>query len=413
MSNVAASFTDDELGLAPGERVEWDRLPGFGLRCHASGRQTYVVFTRMRGTVQRITLGSAKMLGYRQAKRAAAILLLDARTGGDPLAARKQAKAMPTVAEFAERYWRMQAGAWKPSTLVTHGLYRDKWILPGLGRLFLDQVDEAAVTRWYGNVSKTSPGAANRALDLLRHMLKKAEEWGFRPEASNPCRWVKRNKGRICKRFLTDEELKRLGDVLDAQPPARATHAAALRLLLLTGCRKGEVRNLEWRDVRGDCLALRDSKTGPKIVTLGAEAAMLLRGVPRRLGGRFVFRQERVDKPVPLDAVWDDVRREADIPDVRMHDLRHTFASHGMMLGENLPTVGRLLGHARIDSTARYSHLDDRTAIETAERIGLSIAAALDRDAGLPRPRAVKARVVKTRKGRKPMGRKSAAPTHS
>lgn len=176
------ALTPGELGLLAGERVEWDlRLPGFGVRCHASGRQTYVVFTRMRGVVNRITLGSTRMLGLRQAKRAAAILLLDAKTGGDPAAARREARAMPTVAEFAERYWRMQAGEWKPSTRLTHELYRDVWILPGLGRLFLDQVDEAAITRWYAKGSRTSPGAANRALDIVRHMLKKAEEWASGP----------------------------------------------------------------------------------------------------------------------------------------------------------------------------------------------------------------------------------------
>jgi integrase len=372
------ALSPSELGLAFGDRVEWDRrLPGFGVRCHASGRRVYIVVTRMRGAVQKITLGSAKVLGLRQARRTAAILLLDARTGGDPAATRRAAKANQTMAEFAERYWRMQARVWKPSTRVTHEIYRDTHILPGLGRLFVDQVDEAAVTRWYARIATRSPGAANRALDLLRHMLKKAEEWGFRAEASNPCRWVRRHRGKLCKRFLTEPELARLGAVLDAQPARCARHVAAVRLLLLTGCRKGEVLGLEWRDMRGDCLVLRDSKTGPRTVMLGDAATEVLRALPR--DGRHVFRDAEQDRPLRLDFVWHRFRREAGLPGLRLHDLRHTFASHGMMMGENLPTVGQLLGHAKVDSTARYSHLDDRTALEAVERIGAVIDRLLDR----------------------------------
>ena len=149
---------------------------------------------------------------------------------------------------------------------------------------------------------------------------------------------------------------------------------AALTLLLLTGCRSGEILSLEWGDVKGNRLLLRDSKTGPRTVWLGSAARKVIDGIPRHPKLRQMFWNYRYRKPMrDVSTYWREVREAAGLHGVRIHDLRHTFASHAAMNKETLPMIGRLLGHANHQSTARYAHLDDKHLLEAAEQIGEAV----------------------------------------
>ena len=228
---------------------------------------------------------------------------------------------------------------------------------------------------------RRTPAAANDAVGALSRMFNRAEAWGLVPAGSNPCRFVKRYRTRRHERFLTEDEFRRLGAALDAlegagKLPVHA--AAALRLLMLTGCRCGEITGLRWEDVdlgRGE-IRLRDSKTGPRTVSLPPGAARVLAGLPRVPGNPWVIAGREPGARLPhVHYYWRRVRERAGLDGVRIHDLRHSFASRALALGESLPMIGSLLGHRKIQTTARYAHLARDSVRGAAARVADSIAA--------------------------------------
>ena len=252
-------------------------------------------------------------------------------------------------------------------------------LLPAFGLLPLKLIRTAAVHQWFDHYSRTAPGGANRTLDVLRQILTHAVECGYL--ADNPACGVTRNRRQKLTRFLSRTEIGRLHSALDAHRGRESgrQQAEIIRLLLLTGCRKGELVNLQWSEIDGDILRLRDSKTGPRTVFLNAHARTILSCQPRT-GSAFVF-------PSPTDpskartselSLWRKVRRQAGIEDVRLHDLRHSFASHAVMQNVPLPVVSRLLGHTGTRMTLRYAHVGDREIEEAAERVGVAIASVLE-----------------------------------
>ena len=225
------------------------------------------------------------------------------------------------------------------------------------------------------------PVTANRAVKILSHMYRLAEGWGLAPEDTNPCRSVEKYPERSRERFLTDAEFDRLGRALDEAVGSGAVSplaAAAIRLLMLTGCRKNEILALRWTDVDPEAgeLRLADAKSGPRTVLLPPPAVGLLKALPRRNDNPWVFPGGSRDGRLKggLDLAWHIVRASADLEDVRLHDLRHSFASRALALGETLPVIGKLLGHHDIETTARYAHLAQDSVHEAAERIADSIA---------------------------------------
>ncbi len=252
-------------------------------------------------------------------------------------------------------------------------------MLPAFGALPLDRITRAGVTRWFDEYSRSAPGGANRALSLLRQILNHAAGYGHLQ--TNPARGIKRNPRPKLTRFLSREEIRRLHRVLDRYADARASHARQadiIRLLLLTGCRKSEIRTLRWQDVDEDTLNLSDTKTGPRRVFLNAPARAILERQPRS-GCAYVFPSpSNPGRPFSCDLrLWYSVRGEAGIEDVRLHDLRHTFASHAVLRGIPLPVVSRLLGHKRPSMTLRYAHVGDWEIEAAAERVGAAIARAI------------------------------------
>ena len=221
------------------------------------------------------------------------------------------------------------------------------------------------------------PAPANHALALLRQIMNVAVAQGH--VGKNPTHGIAPNRRPRLTRFLSREEVTRLHRVLDGQTRKGGREQADIvRLLLLTGCRRGEIVRLRWSEVRDGALMLADGKTGPRRVPLNSRARRILDRRPRS-ESPFVF-------PSPLDpgrprgpglSIWDRVRKEAGIEDVRLHDLRHTLASHAVMNGLPVPVVARLLGHSNVRMTLRYAHLGDREIEEAAERVGRAIATLL------------------------------------
>jgi integrase len=279
-------------------------------------------------------------------------------------------RATPSIeallAEFEERV----GARWKPSTWVAHRKYVRNWIQPGFAGAFIDEIDKVKVLTWFEAVSRVSPGGANRALSILSAMMAKAIAWE-RLTGPNPCVGITPNPGRKIARFLREQELVRFGQVLDRFAATWPVHTAYLRFLLLTGMRKSEPLGLTWRQVGKAWVELEDSKTGPRTLQLGAAAMDVLiargRGEPKE--AVFVFRGEAL-KVDGVDWFWGKVCRAADLPGLRIHDLRHNFASHAVMGGETLASVSKMLGHGSIATTARYAHLDDERLVAAAEAVG-------------------------------------------
>ena len=288
--------------------------------------------------------------------------------------------AVPTFAEFAAGPARACFVRCKPSTQETVRLALSTQLLPAFGSLPLDRITRACVTRWFDEYSRTAPGGANRKLDLLRRILNHAVACGHLQ--TNPARGIKRNPRPKLTRFLSREEVRRLHRELDRYSdarPSRARQADIIRLLLLTGCRKSEIRTLRWQDVDGNTLNLVDAKTGPRQVILSAPARAILDRQPRS-GSALVFPSPSSSgRPLSRNlSLWLSVRKKAGFEDVRLHDLRHTFASHAVLQGVPLPVVSRLLGHKHPSMTLRYAHVGDREIEAAAERIGAAVARALE-----------------------------------
>ena len=287
---------------------------------------------------------------------------------------------VPTFREFVEGPWKVACYACcKPSTRKRVDSALRTQLLPAFGSLPLDRIRPADIHRWFDRYSGTAPGGANRTLDVLRQIVTHAVECGYL--SANPAYGVTRNRRRKLTRFLSQSEIGRLHAALDAHRGrvSGRQQAEIIRLLLLTGCRKGELVNLQWSEIDGDVLRLRDSKTGPRTVFLSAYARTILSCQPRT-SSPYVF-------PSPTDpskartselSLWRKVRRQAGIEDVRLHDLRHTFASHAAMQNVPLPVISRLLGHAGTRMTLRYAHVGDREIEAAAERIGTAIAKILE-----------------------------------
>ncbi len=367
------------------DTVFWDsELSGFGVRVYPSGSKVYVVQTRAGGeAAKRVTVGRHGVVTAEEARRRAALIVARIKAGEEPAAEPLGAgpAAGPTVAELARRWLEEHVAVrCKPKTESTYRLMVEKHILPALGKMPALAVEHARVTELHHRLSAT-PVMANQVVDTLSRIYNAAGDRGQIPEACNPCRLVAKNRERKRERFLTDTELRRLGAVLDGAGRRKGVSvhaAAAIRLLLLTGCRKGEILNLRWDEVDLEARELRlpDTKVGPRTIALSREAAEVLAAVPRVEGNPFVIPGKVRGRPMRnLNDPWDEVCRRAGLKDVRLHDCRHSFASRALALGESLPMIGRLLGHTQVETTARYAHLAKDSVHDSAVRVSESIAA--------------------------------------
>lgn len=367
------------------DTVFWDRdLTGFGVRVYPTGGKVYVAQARGPQGPKRVAVGRHGVIHADQARKRAALVIARIKAGEEAVPKPMKPAGGPTVAELAERYLTEYVSVrCKPRTVKTVRSVVCKHIVPALGKLPLTAVGPTHVVGLHQRLHET-PAAANQAVRALSAMYKLAEDWELVPDGlSNPCRAIAEYPGRRRERFLTEAELDRLGRALDeveTEGRASSSAVAAIRLLILTGCRKSEILSMRWEEVALEAAELRlaDSKTGARVVSLSEPAVKLLAGLPRLPGNPWVLPGRKPGAHLrKLDDAWQSVRTRAGLEGVRLHDLRHSFASRALALGEGLPMIGKLLGHARIETTSRYAHLARDSVRESAERVAASIAADL------------------------------------
>ena len=349
------------------DTVYWDgELTGFGLRVRRSGRKSYVVQTRIAGKLCWFTIGPHGPLNPDQARARALEILACAKKGIDPRDANARREAEPSMADLGRRFLEEYVPVHcKPSTREEYSRSVRLFVDPVIGELRVPEVQRKDIAALHHGL-RDKPYQANRTLGVLSKMFSLAEVWGWRPDGSNPCRHVKRYKEHKRERFLSPEETERLGQVLREAEEEMPSAVAAFRLLLLTGCRMSEIRDLRWDYVKDDCIELPDAKTGGRVVPLGPEARAVLSAIPRDEDNPWVIAGRLPGAHLTdLQRPWRRIRKQAGLEDVRIHDLRHSFASRALALGESLTIIGKLLGHTQVQTTARYAHLA-RDSIQTA-----------------------------------------------
>ncbi len=377
--------------VKPGDRdrILWDsELKGFGLKVTPKGKRVYFVYYRTHdGQQRRPKIGNHGAVTCEQARETAQQWLAEAAKGSDPSAIRKAKKEAPLVAVLAERYMREHAHMKKkPRSAQSDESNLRNHVLPALGTKKVAAVTRVDIGKLH-HAMKDRPGAGNRVLALLSKMFNLAEKWGLRPDGSNPCRHVERYPERKMERFLSVEEMGRLGGALAEAEHARTempSAIAAIRLLAFTGCRLSEVLALRWNDVdlERSCLRLPDSKTGSKVVRLSPPALAVLNAIERQEGNAYVIAgREPGSHLVYLQKPWVRICKRARLEGVRLHDLRHSFASVGAASGLSLPMIGALLGHRQPATTQRYAHLADDPLRQANDVIGERIAAAMKGEA--------------------------------
>jgi integrase len=359
-------------------------LAGFEVRARAGGAKVYAIRYRVGGgrdaEMRRYTIGKHDSPWTPdQARAEAKRLLAMVAAGKDPAGAKAEAKAAPTVAEFAERFLAEHAEAKrKASTASEYRRLLDRIILPALGKKRVADVTRQDIAKLH-HANRAAPYQANRTLAVLSKMMNLAESWGLRPDGSNPCRHVERYGEKKRERFLSADELGRLGEALAAYDGSPNV-AAAIKLLVFTGARLGEILKLrwEWIDLERGEARLPDSKTGAKTLHLPPPALEVLAELSRVEGNLHVIVGKKASaRLVNLEKPWRAIRKAAGLDDVRLHDLRHAFASIAAASGMGLPIIGKMLGHTQAQTTARYAHLASDPVKAAAATVAGKIAAAM------------------------------------
>lgn len=369
----------DSAEIHPKDYFIWDSdLPGFGIRIFGSGRKSYLVQYRTGRRTRRITLGKHGALTPDEARKEARQILAAVARGADPAEEAKRERHSPTVGDLCNRFLNEHVDRHtKPKTAEGYRVLIRRFIRPRLGTFRVSDVTRADVAALHAHMNDR-PYQANRAVAVLSKMFNLSEQWGWRPEMSNPCKYIKPYAEKKRERFLSPEEISRLGQVLrqvEQEGSETASAILAIRLLLLTGCRMNEVLTLKWEHVKGDRLRLPDSKTGAKTIFLGPEAMDLLQRAQRVDGNEYVIVGRADGKHLhEIQRPWRRIRARAGLNDVRLHDLRHSFASVAVAHGESLPVIGKLLGHAQPQTTAQYAHLAEDPTQGAAARISSRIA---------------------------------------
>ena len=360
------------------------QVPGFGIRVQPGGTKTYVVLYRFAHHRRCVSLGHHGVTTPEQARTSAINILARVRNGEDPAARRQSGGHVTTVSGLAKRFDEEHIAV--RLKLSSARSYRDnlrRHVLPAIGKLRAAEVTRADVAKLHHDL-RHSRYQANRSLALMSKMFNLAEVWGVRPGHSNPCWGIKKYPEEKRERFLSGNELARLGETLRECEESRESQSTVnlIRLLLLTGCRLNEILTLKWEhvvDLENNALHLPDSKTGERTVHIGAAALECLAGIERIDDNPWVITgQLSSSHLVNPGKPWRRIRARAGLDDVRIHDLRHTFASMAVSSGEGLPMIGKLLGHTQIQTTARYAHLFNEPVKQAAGNISSSsIAAAL------------------------------------
>lgn len=368
----------------PTDTMIWDTdLKGFAIRRQKSPAVTYLFKTRVRGAIRWLTIGrhgqatpDGDVWRPETARRRALLL-----AGNPALADEPASSGALTLTDVAARFLADHGHNLSAKSLVDYRGNLKNHILPVLGRDSVTDLTYARVSEAYARWAK-QPRVANYCLAILSKIMTWCEDHAIRPRNTNPCRGIKRKKETKRQTFLQGDELARLGAALDeaeAQNLVSLYAAAALRLLLFTGARMNEILTLQWSfiDLERSLIFLPQSKTGQKTITLNAAAIAVLKALPRFANNPFVIVGRRGEHMVNLFKPWDIIRKRAGLPELRIHDLRHTFSSVAVAAGGSLPVLGRQLGHSNPQTTQRYAHLADDPVRQLTEATGQRLAKAL------------------------------------
>ena len=388
-------------------------IAGFGAEVRPSGLIVFVLLYRPspggRGAPQRrLVLGHYGSMTCDQARRSALDAHAAVRQGEDPAREKARQRAALTVGGLIDAFLSGHASKLKAKSIVAYEGSLAK-VRAAHGSMRAEALTRSHVAALHTGAAST-PYAANRLTAAVSAMYALAERAGQLPQDhTNPARGITRYREQGRERFLTTDELARLGDALiegetvgwpyivdETKPTSKFMQkdrravldpfaAAAIRLLILTGARLREILHAQWSqlDLERGVLFLADSKTGRKPIYLGAAAQAVIAALPRMSGNPYLIPGSLDGKPrSELGAPWSAVTKAAGLEGLRIHDLRHSFASVGAGIGMGLPIVGKLLGHATQATTARYAHLDSDPMLRAAERIGATISGALNRTSG-------------------------------
>jgi integrase len=376
--------TVDQIAPGSTETTHWDdELRGFGVRVWPSGRKVYLVMNRVMGRLRKITIGPHGPITAEKARVRAHEIISEAKAGRDPAKEQDQARKAPTMKGLGERFLKEHVEVrCKLSTQAEYKRSVELFINSKIGTRKVTDIERKDIAELHHSLSHI-PYQANRTLGVLSKMFNLAEVWGLRPDGSNPCLHVKKYVEQKRERFLSSEEFAALGKALrEVEQDGSETQSAvdAIRLLMLTGCRLGEIMTLKWAhvDLKARALRLPDSKTGAKIVHFGKTAADMLKSIEKLEDNPYVIAgKKQGSRLTDLQHPWRRIRAKAGLDDVRIHDLRHSYASGALALGEGLPMIGKLLGHTQVQTTARYAHLANDPVKAAAGRVSDTIGAAM------------------------------------
>jgi len=362
----------DIKAALPGQTLRDRVVAGLQLRAF-SGRKSFYLYYRTKGGTQRkpkigdwpgLTLVKARLIGRRMLDTVAA--------GGDPQGEREADRVAPTVADMGRRYM-IEHGDAKKSAASDRYLIGQYLTDTKFSRLTVAKLEYSDVRAWHAKISEATPTRANRALALLSKALNLAELWKWRPPQTNPCRGVVKNKERRRKRYMSVDEASKISAEMESRAARRPGAIAFLYLLIYSGARKGEIARARWQDLSGDIITLAEHKNdeddSERIIHVPAQAMRHIATLPRTSGTICGTKDPR--------ETWEAIRAAAGCPDLRMHDLRHSFASAALAAGLTLPQLGELLGHKSAQTTKGYAHLMEDIGRASAKATGDLIAGRL------------------------------------
>ena len=357
------------------DKFYWDDdLKGFGLRVSPQGKKSFLIQYRKDGRSKRIRIGQFGNITAFNARRDARILLGKIAQGKSPADHARVKRNSPTFDDVAARFIKDHVELrLKPNTQLDYKQILRRYLVPTFKTRRVSDISYKDIYELHLKL-KDKPTQANRCVSVLSKILNLCSKWGYRNGLENPCLQIERYKEKKHNRFLSQNELSKLWETLDEYERTGAVSLYAVfafQLLILTGCRLGEIRTLKWEYIKGHHIEFPDSKTGYKRLPLNDDVLSILDIIPRLENNPYVICGSVEGQPIiNLQKSWRRIRARAGLDDVRIHDLRHTFASQAVMGGVSLAIVSKLLGHSQISTTMRYAHLADAELMDASQSIG-------------------------------------------